>query len=521
MRFSPLVCALLLVFSAQAEEVPVVRFQVNDFAIQGENPISEGETHALLNNYLGAHEGLDGLLDAATALEGRLREDGFTFHRVILPPQTMENGIIMLRVVRFSVGQISVSGNSHFSEANIRRSLPALQQGVTPNTRELARSLKVSNQHPARKTLINIKESQQEDAVDVELKVTDSKPWMVFAGLNNIGTDQSGRLRASFGGQHSNLFGRDHVGTVSYTTAPQHPQDVKQYGLSYQIPIYQQSGRLNFFYSRSDVDTGTVQQVFDVTGAGTFFGVNYEQALLRMGSFTHSLNLGVQDKSFENDVLLTGTALNFGGDVRSRPLSLTYSGQYTQQKSISGFSLSYVRNIGGGSNNSDTAYAAARSGADQDWDALRFYGHMNYFLPRNWLLRAEMEGQLANEPLIAGEQFGLGGSASVRGFEERALAADSGLRTSLEIWLPPAKYLNNLRLLGFVDAAYKDLENAQPGEIHADSIISTGLGLRYQHKDYISMQFDYGYVINEAAQLANSNADSGAAKIHFNLFVRY
>ena len=39
--------------------------------------------------------------------------------------------------------------------------------------------------------------------------------------------------------------------------------------------------------------------------------------------------------------------------------------------------------------------------------------------------------------LISGEQFGLGGAHSIRGFEERELSADKGIQASLEIYALP------------------------------------------------------------------------------------
>lgn len=82
------------------------------------------------------------------------------------------------------------------------------------------------------------------------------------------------------------------------------------------------------------------------------------------------------------------------------------------------------------------------------------------------------EGQVAGEALIPGEQFGLGGVHSVRGFAERELSGDDGFRASVELW-PPAVPGTSLRFLLFADAGRVILE-----EQSSDAIASIGAGMR-------------------------------------------
>jgi len=62
-----------------------VLLEVKRFEIVGSNPLSDAETAAVLAPHLGTHRSLGTLEAAATALETRLRERGFSFHRVIVP----------------------------------------------------------------------------------------------------------------------------------------------------------------------------------------------------------------------------------------------------------------------------------------------------------------------------------------------------------------------------------------------------------------------------------------------------
>ncbi len=417
-----------------AEEIPTVSFTVTEFSISGENPISVEESNRVLAPFLGEHQGIEGLLEAAAEFETAILNAGFSFNRVLLPPQTLEAGTVELKVIQIKLANIVIEGNEHFTDENIRNSIPGLIADTTPDTKLLARQLIIANNHPSKNIAMRMKQSEEENSVDAVLDVKDQRPWQLFSVLNNIGTSKVGRLRFSAGGQHNNLMGYDDSFTASYTTSPGNTSDVRQWGLNYSIPVYPLSGSLNFFYSRSDVDSGTVQSVFDVSGAGKFYGVSYTQTFLNRKNYRHRMSIGVEDKFFDNNVLFNGTQT--GTDVKSRPVTLSYFGEIQKEKSQLSFNISHVRNLDGGFKNNNAAYTASRTGAKQDWDVVRYNATYNRSLSKNWILKLAMKGQWSNERLISGEQFGIGGSSSVRGFEERAVSGDRGNEASVQFSRP-------------------------------------------------------------------------------------
>ena len=493
------------------DPIPVVSFTVSEFAIEGHNPLDKAATDKILAPYLGRHRGLERLLEAAARLEKTILDSGNSFYRVVLPPQTLEAGRITLKVITIKVAGIKTSGNKYFSDDNIRASLPGLEPGTTPDTRELSRQLIVANNHNSKQVTIRMQQSDQPDSVDVELAVRDQKPWKLFTTLNNTGSDDTGEYRFTAGAQYSNLFDLDHEITASYTTAPGHVGDVQQYGFNYRLPLYRFSGDLALFYSSSDVNTGRVAQVFDVSGAGRFRGATYTQTFNNIGNYRHQLSFAAEDRLFENNVSFLGLPL--GVDVRSRPLTLGYHGELVRERSRYNFNIRFSRNLTSGPKNNNATYAASRAGADVHWQALRFSASASRVLPGQWLLNGAVSGQLTGEPLISGEQFGIGGVNSVRGYEERSATGDKGLRGSVEVWTPSASFLQNLRMIGFVDAGYVKSQKALVGQVGSDTFLSTGVGLRWQWRNQLNLQLDYGHSLRQAR-----TANAGGTKIHLRLF---
>ncbi|MCG6892186.1 MAG: hypothetical protein LJE65_01150 [Desulfobacteraceae bacterium] len=496
--------------------MPEIRFTVERYAVVGENPLSEKATRKVLSDYLGEQKGLGGLEAAAKALEAAIRDNGWAFHRVSLPPQSIEEGTVQLRVSTVPLVGVSVEGAEYFSEDNIRASLPPLVPGGVLNTREVARALRTANEHPAKRVTTSLKPAKGSSALEATIQVDDSRPDRLYASFSNTGDSETGYNRLSVGFQHANLFDRDHIMTLSYTTSPDNVYDVTQLGVFYRAPIYSKALGISAFATYSNVDQGQVADFFNVTGSGRFVGASVDYAFLPIGFYIHKLTAGVQSRRFENDTLFEEE--DIGTDVQSVPLSLRYDGRWERAKGNGGFYVEYAHNIEAGSDNDDLAYELTRPGAEASWQALRYGADLELNLPRRWTFRGRLTGQAAGEPLIPGEQYGIGGIRTVRGFDERAVTAESGQHVSVEFWMPP--FNPNLRALGFVDLGWTQAQDpvlvGEPNEF----ISGAGFGFRWhwvtRWKNDLYLQVDAAHVLNDASTL-----DSGFGKINFNLFFRF
>lgn len=524
MRFLRSCLAVVLVWYAQfghtqssTEQTPpaAIEFTVSEFTVSGVNPLSDAETQAALTPFAGEHSGVEGLRAAADALEKAIADAGVPFHKVVLPPQSLTEGIVRLEVIAFVLKDVEIVGNQHFSEENVRRSLPRLIVGEVPNTRAIGPNLDLANDHPSKQTELTFSEGDSEAAsLRAILRVKDEKPWEIYAGLNNTGSSDTGRWRSTIGGAYHNLWNHDHSIGASYTTSPGHAGDVKQWGLTYKLPMYTLPGYLTLYALRSDVDTGRILDTFDVSGSGRFVGMRYTHLLPKYRNLKHRLIFGIDDKLFDNDVLAVG--VNLATDVRSRPASVEYAGSLDFDSAKTTFSVSYAQNVAFGGHNDREAYEANRSNADTSWQVVRVGTDTNINLGYDLTLRVIVNAQFANDALIPGEQFGLGGLFSVRGFRERAFTGDSGVRVGVELWSPTfLKAYGGLRLLAFADAGQIFLKHSDAGVDRQETIASVGIGARWQWKKHVLFSFDIGEVVD------GSPARDGGARGHLNLLVRY
>src|SRR5262245_19490002 len=200
-------------------------------------PLSPTEVEQLVTPYIGKNKDFSDVQRALEAVEQGYRARGYGIVQVLLPEQDITKGVVQFRVLEPRVGRVVIEGNNFFNDDNIRYSLPSIKEGVTPNSRQIARNLQPLNEHPVKQTNVVMRAGASEDQVDVAVKVTDDKPWRLFATLDNTGTGETGYLRAGIGFQHSNLFNRDHVLTAQYITSPEQIDDVTIVGVGYRIPF--------------------------------------------------------------------------------------------------------------------------------------------------------------------------------------------------------------------------------------------------------------------------------------------
>ncbi len=516
---SVLAAAVSTAWAAEADNAPI-RFEISRYEVSGNTLLPPAEIEHLLTPFVGKDRDFGDVQRALEALEAAYHARGYNVVTVELPEQELNHGVVLLKVVQTKVGRVFVKGNRYFDEANIRRSLPGLQEGQTPNLKQVSNSLKLANENPAKKTNLKLQSGEKDDEVDATLEVTDERIWKGMLNVDNTGTEATGKTHLGFVLQNANLFGLDHVASLQYTTSAEEPGRVKVYGAGYHVPLYALGDSLDFYASYSNVDSGTVAAgVFNlaVSGKGAVYGARYNQNLAKRGNLESKLSYGIDYKAFKNNVELLGQQL--GNDVTVHPLSVTYVGTLPLASGEAGGTVTLLRNVSGGSNGSQADFTRARVGASADYTVLRFGGSITRALANDWQLRGIVNGQYTSDALIPGEQFGAGGASSVRGFIEREISNDSGVGVNLEAYTPNLcrSHANwNCRLLGFYDSAYVSRNHAQPGELTSTTIASAGLGMRFLLSTYVNLQLDFGHVLR-----AGATGRDDANRLHLRLGLAY
>jgi hemolysin activation/secretion protein len=521
-------CIALIAYAADEKQDEVPRFDINRFQVEGNTLLDKARVDKLLAPFTGKGKDFGTVQEAIEALEQAYRDRGFSMVAVTLPEQGIEHGVVVLRVIESRIGKIDIVGNHFFDQTNIRNSLPGLQQGITPNLNTVSKTLKLANENPAKKINLQLLNTDKENVTDAHIEVKDERPWKIGLSADNTGTKDTGVMRAGILLQHANVFNRDQLLTLQYITAPekwgtgQGYKDVGIYSLGYHMPFYSLGSSLDAIGAYSTTDSGTVNTgvgSMGVSGKGSILGLHYNQNLTRIGDYEHKLTLALDYRAYENSVTLLGIQL--GNNVTVHPVSLTYSGTITIDKVNVGFYLTDIQNIPGNWDGRDdeSDFNNSRAGAPRSYNVIKYGANVSYAFPGDWQARALVNGQYTNDPLVPGEQFGIGGASSVRGFHEREIAKDQGYSGSVEIYTPDLSKLVNVtsfqsRFLVFYDRGYVSLRNPAPGDIVSTQIDSIGPGLRITDGKKFSFSADYGLVVNPPDETTTEKTTRWSGLLH-------
>ncbi len=488
--------------SFAADQAALPRFAVERYQVDGNTILSRDKLESVLAPHAGKDKDFRAVQEARDALEKAYHDLGFAMVAVVLPEQEIAGGVVRLRVIENRIGKITLEGNRFFDEGNVRASMPALRVGETPDMNALSRSLRLANENPVKKTNVQLKKGARADEIDAVLTVKDERAWRAGLYADNSGDRETGRSRLGVLLQHANVANRDHVLTLQYITSPENLDNVAIYSVGYHAPLYARGSSIDLFAVHSNVDSGSVNVStynMDISGKGTVLGLRYNQLLPRIGNYEHRATLGLDYRAYESDVAFLGSQL--GHNVTVHPLSLTYTGRLTGERLSAGLYVTGVHNLAGSWDGRDEAgnFESARAGAPRTYKLIRGGADLLYVPGGDWRTRAVVNAQYTRDSLVAGEQFGLGGAASVRGVPERVYANDYGYAGSIEVHSPNllgpfGVSAVQSRLLVFHDRGQVRRNNRLPGESVGTEITSFGPGLRVTDGKRFSLSADYGFV---------------------------
>jgi len=130
------------------------------------------------------------------------------------------------------------------------------------------------------------------------------------------------------------------------------------------------------------------------------------------------------------------------------------------------------------------------------------------------------EGQLSDAPLLALEQFAIGGRFTVRGYREKQLVRDEGVAGSIEFRVPIWSRTNQqmrFELAPFFDVGYSSNQGRPTPEPR--TLMSVGIGGRLQLTRYVAFELYWGQELRQLPVVGEWNLQD--AGISLGATIRY
>ncbi len=492
-------------------------FFVKEIRVEGATVIPVSQLRPFAAKYENQMVNLVKLRAAARDITQYYRLKGFVTSRAFIPPQKIENQVVVIRVLEGKLGKATVMGNVFFSSDRILQYL-TMAPGEVLKFVKLQGDMLRLNRNPDREVRAVLIPGGIPETTDVVLTVKDKFPVHVAHVFDNHGTRLSGRLRQGVQLRHNNLLGFDDQ-LFSTTLISEHGDFVGE-GFSYALPLSPVGGRLIVSYSYTDVELGKELRPLDVKGGGNIWSMDYLHPIVDNANWTLDMEAGFDFKELWSTV---------NGQDNSRDhLRVAHFGPNMMVRDAWGstsFKNDFVFGIPsflGGNVKVDSRSNTPGAGGQFFKNELEVDRVQSFFWES--VIIARFQAQLTQYRLVSAEQFAMGGYDTVRGYGQLDSLGDYGFLQSTEWRIPPyfipkdfkipgtkRNFWETVQFLAFADLAKTYLRGAVPPQDASKWLIGVGGGMRINFMDKISAQLDWGIPIGDTPE------DGRETRLHFSL----
>lgn len=451
---------------------------VSSVSLQGNTLLTDDKLQPTLNRLNGQSTTFAGLQRLADDISDVYHKAGYPLVSVIIPPQKIDEGKIVLQVIEGKIGTISLNNQSRVRDDVINRyvdnaltSHQVLEQKQSEQAiafiKELAGVDNVSYQ---------MTQGQQPNTTDLVINTTAQNALQGTISLDNHGSQSTGvgRVRASV--QLNSPMGYGERITLDGMTSF---KGVNHAHLGLSLPIGTQGNKLSANVSRTQYDLGGQFKDLKATGYANTLDLAISRLLINQADHSLAIEGGVQYSRLQDTIATTNTTTH----KTNQAAQLTLSGQLQDNIGAGAYTNYTLGNtIGKLGIDSLDARAIDDNSAKTHGVYYKLTGSIvrTQFLNPQWSLNTSIHGQWANRNLDSSQQLSLGGAYGVSAYHGNDVSADKGLiaQAELRYRLHP-----NLMLSGFYEYGTASLRHTpfMAGNNHI-SIQGAGVGLYANHQ---------------------------------------
>ena len=496
------------------ESVKAIRVTLREIRVDGSTVFTPAQLREQTDTYLGREITGSDIFGLAQALTAYYRNAGYFLSLVIVPPQTLTDGRLTLRVIEGYVHEVYIEGDER-----VRKELAAIGEeikSIRPLRAEvLERYLLIANEFPGAQLRSVLTPSDVPGAADLTL-IAKVKNVEGFASVDNYGTRYLGPNQAMVGLSFNQLLGVNdqwrYIGVGTGDT------EMAYHQLAYSQTLNHEGLKVGVTVSQARTQPGDSLKANDIQGRseGVSLSLGYPLLRTRNQSLLSRLVYDVTDiDGSSGGTRTTEDRLRVLRAGLSWLLLDRWDGQNTLELDVS-------QGVGG-TTKSDPL--KSRAGADSMFSKLTFDYTRVQPLSARWAITLGVLGQWTGDtPLLSSEQLALGGRRIGRAYESAELVGDRGLALRLEpryqgsstlSWLPA------YQLLGFYEIGEVTQVVVQSaGTPATQSLASAGIGARLFMAGNVTAQVEAAWPLTKP--LASSSPDSGKTmRLLASLLVRF
>jgi hemolysin activation/secretion protein len=497
----------------QSTKASKLSFKLVKVIITGNTLFSNAELEKIFEPYLNKAISLGQLEDLVHQVTVKYRDSGHILSRAILPPQVIKGGVVNVRVVEGYVSGFTVKGDAGKSKKLLDAYGEHIMASKPLQIHDLQRYTLLANDLPGYNVESLLTPSNTIPAGADLTFITKYKRSSEFMSYDNLGTRFLGPLETTLGGSLYSLIAPGDSNNFRMTWTSR-PEQLKYFEVTHAQPLGSRGWKWVLGADYTQTRPGFILQPLKIVGRNALGYTDVSYPWIRDRSKNFVTHAAFNYQNITSDILATPF---YQDRIRSLVLgfSLDNIDDYRGINTLS-FDATHGFNIWGASYHLNQS----RPKASSRYTRLALSATRTQVLTQRYSVYFGMHSQYSFEPLLATEQFGVGGPDIGRGYDPSEIVGDQGVSAKLELRMdtyPGAKFLQSVQYYMFYDLGIIlnrdsfDLPNQQ-------SLTSVGGGARVVFFPQITGNFYVGKPLTrQVAVLTALNRNSTGSRVFFQL----
>ncbi|MBV9575455.1 MAG: ShlB/FhaC/HecB family hemolysin secretion/activation protein [Gammaproteobacteria bacterium] len=499
-----------------------IKFKLNSIILVGNHVYSETVLQSLYQNSLHKEISVSDLFAIVNRITNFYRNNGYILSRALLPPQRAKEGIVRIQIIEGYINNVEISGNSYGAGKMVKRFGNKIKQCPPLRLNRMEKYLMLANDLPATDVKAVLSPSKNKvGAADLTL-VTDNKPVTAYLSYDNYGTRYIGPQQMTGNvGFNSFLTSGDST-QVTVTKTPK-GGELTFMDINYNRPIDEEGTRWAIGGTQVQTHPLFVLRPVEIDGLNDnyytmwYFPVIHKESqslILRAGFNYLDTYVTILNSPLYTDHL---RSLNIGG-------TYNFADRWYGANLVSVDVRQGLPIFGYTADTNPNTATTSRPGGHGNYTKLVVVASRLQSIKGPLYLYGMIQGQEAASPLLAPEQFSIGGSQIGRGYDVAELIGDKGAASTLELRLDQnfnKPLLQKLQFYVFYDAGMIWNFKYIGGVPRKQSLTSTGLGIRFFASKYISGNIMWTQPLTKTVAAQQLIGEGKRPRIFFSLVAAY
>lgn len=490
--------------SVMPDNAAALHFTLQNVTLKGSTVYTAEQVSTWTKDLRGKNISLAAVYALAQEWTARYRGDGYILSQVIIPPQTIENGTLVLQAVEGFIDGVTYPDDISANE------LTLLQDYMTPvivarplRAVDLERALLLINDLPGMGVESVLSPSDNTSGAAHLTLLSRFKPYDAFFDINNRGSRYLGSVQAQTALRLNNPLGFQESVTFQIATAPDGfpHRELDFAAVQIDKPLNTKGTRIDMGASITSTDPGHTLQTFDIKGIARAFQIGLSHAWLR----SRAQNLIVALRFHYLDSERTD---NLGlGKTEDRLRVLRLSADWDYADRFAGFNQAHItlsKGIDILNMKEKNSLNATRTRGEPEFFKIAFDLARTQRLNRLFDLRVALSGQKSAHKLLASEEFGIGGAAFGSAYDSSEITGQDGIAARLELQTRAFENTAQMKPYAFYDIGKVwDADNTAANN-RMRSIASAGVGARFRLGNYVTGEVEAAKPLTRRVETQNN-----------------